>query len=72
MCGATSRKGKYWGSNAMDESTVEICYDDRLGCEDGGASQKTFADMCPHCFMTKLVPWLQTQGVSMQHEEADW
>jgi len=39
---------------------------------EGGNAMIIRADVCEGCFMGKLVPWLESQGVVMQKEEVDW
>lgn len=39
---------------------------------DCGSTTTVSADLCAQCFETKLIPWLESQGVTMQREECSW
>jgi hypothetical protein len=39
---------------------------------EGGSGTKIRADLCTECFMKRLVPWLESQGVKMQTEGWEW
>lgn len=39
---------------------------------EGGSATVTRADICENCFRTRLIPWLDSQGVTMQEIEEDW
>lgn len=39
---------------------------------DGGQYNLIQVDICPKCFLTKLVPWLESQGVKINKEEVDF
>lgn len=39
----------------------------------GGSSiTETRVELCAACFLDKLIPWLQTQGVVAHVEQKDW
>ena len=39
---------------------------------DGGYFTHINVDICPKCFLTKLVPWLESQGVKINKTELDF
>lgn len=39
---------------------------------DGGSFEQIHVDICPKCFLTKLVPWLESQGVKINKKEIDF
>lgn len=39
---------------------------------DGGSGYEIGIDICPDCFMSKLVPWLKSQGVIIEEKEWDY
>lgn len=63
ICGATI-KGRNWGD--FDECTIERKTGAAYGGE--GHHEETDMDMCGQCFETKLVPWLESQGVKMRKD----
>jgi hypothetical protein len=67
ICGATIKDGG-WGD--FDECTIERSKGSRYGSD--GHREETSMDMCGECFETKLVPWLESQGVKMRTEDRDY
>ena len=61
--------GSDWGSsvNSDDEITISRVrgYSDR----DGGLHTAVSFDLCPSCFMNKLIPWLKENGGEPSEEE---
>lgn len=53
-----------------DEVTVE-CKTGK-SYPDSGWSETTSFDVCPDCFVKKVVPWFKEQGASPRVEERDW
>lgn len=39
---------------------------------EGGSATEIRADICEKCFVEKLVPWLESQGVEMKTKEVEW
>lgn len=39
---------------------------------EGGRTVNTWVDICTQCFQTKLIPWLEGQGITTHEEEIDW
>jgi hypothetical protein len=39
---------------------------------EGSLVEETTVDMCGECFKSKLVPWLQSQGVTPTTSQSDW
>jgi len=39
---------------------------------ESGSTETIRCDLCADCFTQRLVPWLESQGVVMQHSERDW
>lgn len=64
LCGAELRS---IGSD-YDEVTIERSRGVRLpGC----SRYETEVDMCGHCFETRLVPWLNSQGAQVIENDFD-
>ena len=66
ICGAKSNDIDNWDSDKNYSSETEITLSEGTTCPDGnGDFQTTFeCDICPECFKQKLIPWLESQGVS--------
>lgn len=37
-----------------------------------GSVTETQVDLCEKCFLSKLVPWLESQGATVQRVDRDW
>lgn len=75
LCGEVEGKGKWRSSSYdVDETEIEITVRQRDGYSypEGGAGTEFSVDMCPNCFKTKLIPWLQSQGCSAERTDWDW
>jgi len=75
LCGAVAKKGD-WESScwAISEVTVEVTVHQKEGSSfpEGGWGTEYIVDLCPGCFKNRLVPWLKTQGATIQEREWDW
>ena len=65
-----------WAASSyeVDETEMKISIKQREGNQsyDGGYGAEIEVDICPDCFMTKLVPWLQSQGANIKATEWYW
>jgi hypothetical protein len=79
LCGCTTLDAGVWdkprapqGEWHENEATVKL----QQGCgwpnNDGGEYKHTTFDICPTCFVTKLVPWLESQGAKPDVTASDW
>jgi hypothetical protein len=61
-----------WRKGAFDagETTVEVVAGTRY--PEGGSGTKIEYDICPKCFMDKLIPWLESQGAKTDIQEWGW
>jgi hypothetical protein len=66
MCGADITEKEY----QVKEGRVLL--KEGYSYPDGGDIKRLRADLCAECFINRLVPWLESQGVKMQTEEVDW
>ena len=76
LCGKES-KGEKWQARSCyevneTEISIEVRQKEGSSCPDGGSGTKYEIDLCPNCFKTKLIPWLKSQGATIQEEEWDW
>lgn len=76
LCGAVAKYGN-WESVVYEvaEAEIEITVRYKDGEENpacGGGGTKYHVDICPACFKTKLIPWLESQGATCKSEDWDW
>ena len=73
LCGRIAKDGNWERSLwevAESEIEIEIKTKDGVEYPEGGHGTKIIVDMCPQCFKEKLVPWLKSQGATV--DEIDW
>lgn len=83
LCGAKAREirvfgddrrrsSEEWEMGAYDvrRTTIECAVGDSYS--DSGNTETTSFDVCPDCFLGKLVPWMAAQGASPTTERTDW
>jgi len=72
LCGKIASRGD-WESSSYEVNEVEIevvvRQKDGSSYPDGGCGTNYIVDMCPECFKTKLVPWLESQGATCKRVE---
>ena len=75
LCGEIAKKG-YWESSIweINETRIEVKVrqQDGVSYPESGNGTEYIVDMCPNCFKTKLIPWLEAQGCSAKREEWSW
>lgn len=75
LCGKKANSDD-WGDNSynFDETDVQVSIKYRKGeaYPSGGSEVACSIDMCPTCFTQKLVPWLKSQGVTVQAISSSW
>lgn len=76
LCGAEAKKGD-WRSSIYEVNEVELRVavrqkDGRAYPDGDGWGTKFEVDMCPDCFKTKLIPWLESQGCKAERKEWEW
>lgn len=72
MCGEKSKRSNNWGDGPYSVNDVTIEHKTGESYPEGGSGEYLRCDLCPTCFKTKLVPWLESQGASVRQEEWDW
>ncbi len=54
----------------VDDATLECkvgyCY------PEGGSATTYIVDICPNCFIDKVKPWVESQGIEFREEEIDY
>lgn len=76
ICGQDANRDS-WGSSSyqIDEIEVEITVKRREGenYPEGGSGTEVVIDVCPDCFVKKLVPWVESHGhAKIETSEWDW
>ena len=66
LCGAKLQNEAY----EINESTVSCRYGESY--PDNGHATHIEFDVCKSCFVGKLIPWMELQGVKPTITEADW
>lgn len=62
------------GMYEVDECDVRVYvkHKDGESYPEGGSGTEVDIDVCPECFKTKLIPWLESQGVVIERKDLDW
>ena len=68
ICGS-STKGDNWAKDRYEVEEVEIRFRRGKANPELAYGQELEFDICPTCFMDKLVPWLRGQGVERPFEQ---
>jgi hypothetical protein len=74
LCGAESNRCADWESSsytvAETEMSVTVTHRSGLSYPEGGSGTEIEIDLCPKCFQDRLIPWLESQGATI--EARDW
>jgi hypothetical protein len=70
ICGKESHSAD-WGSGfySIDETLILMRIQQRGGVsypDGGGEGSEYDIDLCPDCFVNKLIPWLKSQGAEIK------
>lgn len=75
LCGAEAPNG-IWPTPPWhtDETEIMVKVKRREGevYPEFGCGTEINVDLCPRCFVEKLVPWLRSEGVQIEEQEWDW
>lgn len=74
LCGYVAKHNfDNWGvHNPSEVAQTEVSLRDGIQYPENGSGDKVEIDICPKCFKTKLIPWLQSQGASIKEQEWDY
>lgn len=74
LCGRenTRKDSENWCEAEFKKEQVEICYTTGSTYPEGGTVTRHWVDVCPECWASKVVPWLNEQGATLQTKEFDW
>lgn len=70
VCKKTYR-GERWDAGSYDVEEVEVKYKTGSSYPEGGSGWEISYDICPDCFMNKLVPLLE-ENFSVKTTKEDW
>lgn len=75
LCGKEGRDGGWdCGDYQFDETTLQV----KVLAKKGHAypedyyGHKLVVDLCPECFRSELVPWLNSKGADIKEQEFGW
>lgn len=76
LCGFEA-KDTHWGADSyydINETEVKVTCRHAAGVNypEGGYTTNYEIDICPKCFIDKLIPWFEDQGAQIEPREADW
>lgn len=69
ICGFKAKDENNWAKEAWEREETTILLEEGFYYPDGNYGEKLSVDICPNCFKTKLVPWLEAQGAKMRKKE---
>ncbi len=75
ICDICKRETKgNWRTEFYDttNTVVEYITGSDFGHHDGGSEEKIEFDICPECFVNKLIPALKNLGAEPTKTERDW
>lgn len=72
LCGKKS-EGDNWSGRGYDvsDTRIEMTTGTNYGT-DGGDLETTSIDVCPDCFVSKLLPWAASHGAKPHVKKTDW
>ena len=75
LCGKESTRAD-WDADIyeVNETEVKVIIRHKSGenYPEGGSGEEYEIDICPDCFVGKLVPWLKSEGAKIESSEWDW
>lgn len=75
LCGKEAKNDEWAaGIYEVNETEIEILVRQKEGVNypEGGSGTSYEIDLCPDCFKNRLVPWLKSQGASIEEQEWDY
>lgn len=72
LCGEKKKPPENWGRGAYVVEKTKISYESGEIYPEGGCTEVISYDICPECFMNKLVPWLQKNGATGSLEDRSY
>lgn len=72
LCGLLAESGENWSNGHCKVNETEVRIREGTSHSDGGCGTETTIDICPQCFKTKLIPFIESQGGSATVTEWDY
>ena len=69
LCGAESKRYSDWPNVLYNTSETIVAHRVGNAFPEGGCGSEYFCDLCPDCFWSKLMPWLNEQGCEPHKKE---
>ncbi len=70
MCGTASPlPHREWATEAFEVNRVTLSYRTGTHYPDCGHGDEISIDLCPACFVNRILPWLTSQGVASVSEQ---
>ena len=61
-----------WKEDSYDAADTTVTLRTGHNYPEGGGGEDTTIDICPKCFVEKLIPWVKSQGGEPTVTEWDW
>lgn len=72
LCGLEPPPGGTWDPGAYDVLAVDVKITAATRPKNGGKTEQTIFDVCPWCFLDKVVPFLVAAGARPRTLQIDW
>lgn len=72
LCGAESNGDEIWAKGDFEQATTVLQLEERESYPDRGHSKEIAFHICPDCFKSKCIPWLESHGATPTITESDW
>ena len=67
-----SMDSQSWDRNTFNVEETSLYLKEGRTYPEAGTHEYLECDICPDCFKTKLVPWLEQQGVEMRSRKVEF
>lgn len=67
----TQTKQMDWRDGLYDVAETEVVFREGTRYPEGGSGIETTIDICPKCFVERLIPWVESFGNKVQKKEWD-
>ena len=73
LCGAEAPNPGWWDNPwtyGYGVERVNISYESGDSFPEGRFTKTMFVDVCPDCFVSKVIPWLKSQGATISEKDS--